>query len=208
MKKFIPENFNAVIKGNILSGFKSVWIMEMHLQTGFSTARFASLLFMLILIGSTAQAATKTWNPVLDGTNLDWTLGSNWVGGVAPVAGDDIVFGNPNKVISFSIMPATDVVYNSLTINNGIIKLASGTPITITVGGNINSNFGPGAGIDLYINGNRGLELISNITITLASNSTAIINGQFTINSGCTYNCNLANAVTEVNGSLGILTKY
>ena len=202
MKKFFPENFNAVFKGKVLSGFKpnKVGTSKTHLLI--SELLTAFLLFVFTISVTALHAGTKTWKSTVSGVGLDWTLGTNWVGDVAPIDGDDIVFGNPNAVISFSTMPATGVSYKSITIINGIIKMASGTPITITVGGNINSDFGAGAGIDLYINGNRGLELVSNITITLALNSTAIVNGIFTINSGCTYNCNSANAVTEVNGLL------
>ena len=56
------------------------------------------------------------------------------------------------------------------------------------------------AGIDLFIASNKGLDLVSNITITLAQNSTAFVYGILTIYNGCTYNCSATNAVTEVNG--------
>jgi hypothetical protein len=36
-------------------------------------------------------AATKTWT---GSASPNWTNGANWVGGAAPSAGDDLVFGD------------------------------------------------------------------------------------------------------------------
>jgi hypothetical protein len=146
------------------------------------------------------QALPKTW---LGGTGsgFDWTLGSNWSGGTAPVAGDDIIFDNPlfDAAINFSIMPEASVAYHSITITRGIVSLANSIPITITIGG--------GSGTNLYVNGGRGLSLNNNVNITLAPNSTATIDGQLTVYSTCTYNTGLTGAETTVNGVQGNLYK-
>lgn len=55
--------------------------------------RFSRALFLILLIGaplSEAYAETRTWSATAS-SNL-MSNSSNWVGGVAPVAGDDIVF--------------------------------------------------------------------------------------------------------------------
>src|SRR4051794_6189242 len=46
-----------------------------------------------------ALAATKTWSGRLF-LDTNWTTPSNWVGGVAPVAGDDLVF--PSNAVRFT----------------------------------------------------------------------------------------------------------
>ncbi|MEI8039258.1 MAG: hypothetical protein WCJ14_12785, partial [Verrucomicrobiota bacterium] len=43
-----------------------------------------------MLASHAAHAGTITWNSA-NATTTSWALGSNWIGGVAPVAGDDVV---------------------------------------------------------------------------------------------------------------------
>ena len=47
----------------------------------------ASVVFLLAAPG--AWAAIKTWSGATDGA---WSKGTNWVGGIAPFAGDSLVF--------------------------------------------------------------------------------------------------------------------
>ena len=85
-------------------------LLIINLETMSRKSLFLFTLAMIISV--TISAATKTWNGGT-GTGLNWTTGSNWVGGVAPVAGDDIIFNTPG-VITFSTIPK-NISYNSIT---------------------------------------------------------------------------------------------
>jgi hypothetical protein len=83
----------------------------------------ASLLiaFTILLIMPKTFAATITWSGDGDGTNF--SDGDNWVGGVAPVDGDDIVF--PADLIDSNTYPVNidieDLVLAGLTIGGECI---------------------------------------------------------------------------------------
>jgi Big-like domain-containing protein len=52
-------------------------------------------LVVLLAAASSGSAATKTWSGAGSTGVGQWSLGANWVGGIAPVAGDDLVFPQP-----------------------------------------------------------------------------------------------------------------
>lgn len=150
------------------------------------------LIVNLFFLSSTAGfAATKTWNGGT-GTGKNWTTGSNWSGGTAPVAGDDIIF-NTAGTITFSTMPGS-ISYNSLTIQNGTVTLAGASACTLTLGGNID--------FDLEVFGVASLTIGTNVNITLATNASARISGFFYIGSGRTFNTDGTNVTTEIFGTL------
>lgn len=65
----------------------------MRLERSLGAGRTVVLLsaaFLLVIAARPAHAAVKTWSDTAPGSQ--WSDGVNWVGGVAPVAGDDIVF--------------------------------------------------------------------------------------------------------------------
>lgn len=65
-------------------------------------------------------------------TGGDWTLGTSWVGGVAPGPGDDVIIAGPVSVNS-------NVSCNHLTINSGGTLAITGTN-KLTVNGNWENN--------------------------------------------------------------------
>ncbi|MFZ1370112.1 MAG: hypothetical protein WAR78_07010, partial [Ferruginibacter sp.] len=128
------------------------------------------------------------------GGGKDWTSGGNWSGGTAPVAGDDIIF-NTAGVIGFSTMPAADIAYKSIYITTGEVTVEGATGITITIGGNPDTDF-------LISGGGAAFTIGTNINITIAAGSNANISGILNINSGRTYNSAGLNTVTSVFGAI------
>lgn len=57
--------------------------------------------------------ATRTWDGT-DGTA--WTNRLNWEDNIAPVAGDDLVFGDATNLVSFNNF-ASDTAFNSIKIS-------------------------------------------------------------------------------------------
>lgn len=151
---------------------------------------FLFLLGVLVLSTLNSTAATRTWSGGT-GVALNWTTGANW-GGIAPVAGDDIIF-NTAGLLNFTTMPA-NVAYNSITISQGTITLNAVGAMTITVGG--------AAGVDFTIANNASLTLGTNVNLTMAVNATGTITGTLTVNAARTFNSTNAGVVTTVNGSI------
>src|SRR5262245_52004575 len=57
----------------------------------------ATLAVLSFAVPCSAHAATKTWDGgVADDSN--WMTATNWVGDIAPVAGDDLDFGGTNDL--------------------------------------------------------------------------------------------------------------
>jgi hypothetical protein len=164
--------------------------MKRKLNITSTVIRFIAVFIALLAFSNVAQSATKTWTGGT-GTGMNWTIGTNWSGNTAPIAGDDIVF-NTAGTITFSTLPGANIAYNSITINQGNITLA-GTTRTFTLGGN--------AGVDFTIDNGASLTT-TNVNITLANNATATIDGILTVSTGRTFNTNGTAVVSTVTGSI------
>jgi len=109
----------------------------------------AASLASMVLIGP-AQAATVTWSE--NATSTSWALGSNWVGGIAPVTGDDIVlFATANATTSPTGVN-TAITVNSLTLTNtlGNNTLTLTSRVNVGAGGVYNNIPATGS---LFLNG-------------------------------------------------------
>jgi len=88
--------------------------------------------FVLLVAGpAAAQAATRTWDG--GGANSNWTTAANWVGDIAPVAGDDLIFpaGSAQTTNNNNFTFLTR--FNSITITGGDYVL-SGNPVNLAAG--------------------------------------------------------------------------
>jgi len=106
-----------------------------------TTAKFIAALMIVMLVlaalpATPARAATISWIPTTGGV---WTLGSNWVGGVAPTGGEDVAIPN-NQSNPITAVP--NISLNSLTIGGdtnlqggplviGTLTVASGQTLTL-----------------------------------------------------------------------------
>ena len=63
------------------------------------------VLFLIMVSAIVGEAAVRTWDG--GGSDANWTTAANWVGDIAPVANDDLVF------------PATSAQF---TTNNNLIS--------------------------------------------------------------------------------------
>jgi hypothetical protein len=119
-----------------------------------SKNRFSSLLglFFLLLTVSFANAATRT-STALGGT---WATGATWIGGIAPVAGDDVIIattvgnsvslGANATIVNVTINPGAtlSVLSRRLTVNgfftnNGTVTGANNCQVNLATGNFINS---------------------------------------------------------------------
>lgn len=88
-----------------------------------------SLLFLLVSIVSSAATITST------GAGGDWSVGGSWVGGVAPVATDDVIIAS-----GATITISTNQTCATLTINGtGILDFSTNNR-TLTVTGTMTMN--------------------------------------------------------------------
>ena len=78
------------------------------------------------------SAAVKTWNGA-SGTTSNWNDGGNWVGGVAPSAGDDLHFAGSTRTSPVQNFAAT-TSFASITFDSGAatFTLTAGNSITLT----------------------------------------------------------------------------
>ena len=83
---------------------------------------------VLLTIVITSFAATKTWGLAGAGS---WAAPANWVGGIAPVAGDDVVI---NLTAAGTISNVPTISLNSLSIGGTANVTLNGTgATTITI---------------------------------------------------------------------------
>jgi hypothetical protein len=84
---------------------------------GLNMKKSVFLLFLFIfLFSADAFSAVKTWDG--GGANGNWTTAANWVGDVAPVAGDDLFF--PATSAQFmTTHNYTSTTFNSITFEGG-----------------------------------------------------------------------------------------
>ena len=100
-----------------------------------------------------AHATTRTWDG--GGANNFWNAATNWVGDVAPVAGDDLVFplGGAN-VSTFNNFPAV-TTFNSISIS-GASYVLDGASIALNAGINATNTTGQNSVfIPLTLNSNQ-----------------------------------------------------
>jgi uncharacterized repeat protein (TIGR01451 family) len=88
-------------------------------------------LAVLTLFTFAASAATKT---SITGSNLAWEAGATWVGGLLPVAGDDVVIGAGSHVVVSSNTPALA----SVTIQGGGFSPNDNASLTVSSGATLN----------------------------------------------------------------------
>jgi len=133
---------------------------------------FLVLFVFLLLSGSGAFAATRTWvGPNAGGL---WTTAANWSGGAAPAAGDDVVF---NTVMTGDVTAVPTISLNSLTASSGATATleASAGGNTITVSGSLTVESSATLTLGIGTTGTR-------LNFTLASTATGNINGTGRIN--------------------------
>ncbi len=151
------------------------------------TERFHQPLFRLLVAicvlccSITATAATKT--SVTGAVN--WSATTSWVGGVLPVAGDDVIIADGTTMSANAVIPAL----NSLTVGqgtSGILNFNSATSTiasaitttTIAVNGQINTTVTAARTFkDIVVNG----------TWTATGAMAFTINGNLTVNTGATF---------------------
>jgi hypothetical protein len=97
-----------------------------------------ALLFSFLVFAFFANAGTIT-SVVAGGS---WTTNATWVGGVQPVAGDDVIINGPVTIPNATTLSCFNLQINdgnSLTLSNNRNFTANGT-VTIQGNGNINLN--------------------------------------------------------------------
>jgi autotransporter-associated beta strand protein len=107
--------------------------VTMHLQP-MRKLSIALALLGALLSAASALAAPITWNGGAT-PSPNWSDGGNWVGGIAPVAGDDVIF------INGAADPLTSTVDSPLSVS-GITRNPTGgsTVMTINTMGNLTLN--------------------------------------------------------------------
>ncbi len=161
---------------------------------------------LLTMMPSFAHAATKTWGG--GGVTNNWTDCANWVGGVCPNSGDDIVFNNTSVKDSTIDSAATSTIGNM-----SIASTYSGTITQQLSTLNVNSSFTQSggtysaAGKTVNMSGNNFSSYsftcsgtfsgLLNLSITNGGGS----NGTVTVSSGCTVT-----TVATINSTLGSLS--
>ncbi len=164
--------------------FANMWFST-HLSCKSQTAaitfnsRWSTIILTILFLIQAGQvkAETRVWGGTT-GTGLDWTLASNWSGGIAPAAGDDIVFDTPGT-ITFSVLPSS-VSYKSITILQGTVTIASESVTTFAVGGNEGTDFSVSSGASFILG--------TDADIDLCSGSVAEINGSLIIENPQMFN--------------------
>ncbi|HEY5536018.1 MAG TPA: hypothetical protein VIL99_13925, partial [Ignavibacteria bacterium] len=66
----------------------------------------------ILFFANYSFAGPKTWSGT---TNTSWTVSSNWVGGVVPASGDDILI--PGGLTNYPVISGSVTVHN-ISINS------------------------------------------------------------------------------------------
>lgn len=157
---------------------------------------FLSTASLLVLVPATVHGATVTWQG--GGPDLNMTTAANWVGGVAPVAGDSLVFpdsaGFSSVVNDFVAGTSfTSITLNSVVAGNVASPQWSFTGNAMTLTGGITSNT-VGQDPELYlvhsidfpvtINGNQSIQTTGDFdTFLIFGGPMTISSGVLTVNS-------------------------
>lgn len=92
---------------------------------------FFSLCTTVCLLAAAADGAVRTWDG--GGANGFWATPANWVGDIAPVSGDDLVFPPGAATLSNTNNFAAGFLFNSITISGGSYSLY-GTNVLLNAG--------------------------------------------------------------------------
>lgn len=152
--------------------------MKRNRLASFGSALVLSLSSLLVFSAPRVFAATTTWSGGGSDTNV--STAANWVGGVAPVNGDILVFPNVDSM---------SVTNDSLTSVGGI-TLQDYTGSSLASAVSITGNFTLNG--DLAVGAKRTLDLP---TVTLGANSSFILNDKISsridfVNSGLIMGAN------------------
>ncbi|MEX1048735.1 MAG: autotransporter-associated beta strand repeat-containing protein [Akkermansiaceae bacterium] len=104
-----------------------------------------------LLTSHSAHAGTITWDSA-NATTTSWALGSNWIGGNAPVAGDDVVITADGTQDPTDNSAYTEIALNSLT-KQGANDLTVTSSLQVGAGG-------------VYNNGSSGNLFLKTMTLT------------------------------------------
>jgi autotransporter-associated beta strand protein len=126
-----------------------------------------------------ATPPPKTWNG--GGGSAAWSTAANWVGKVAPVAGDDLIFNGPGAVANNDLPMNTPINSLSFTANAGSFTLI-------------------GSAIDLQ--GDISSASANNQTLNLPL---VLDGGNRTISVATNGNITLSGAISQTNGTLGLI---
>jgi fibronectin-binding autotransporter adhesin len=137
-----------------------------------------------------AHAATVTYQ---GGAGNTVGAGGNWVGGVAPTTGDNLVFGtvSPNNNVGFNV-----------SFNAGNLTFTSAAVNPFNVNGN-NTTLGIGGGGITTQSGNGGVTFNSSVSLLMLGNQTWTTDSNVTVLNGLSANGNLPYTLTKAGtGSL------
>src|SRR3954470_7726329 len=125
--------------GNLMACFRKRHIFSGHWTLWVVLLTAAS--------GPAASAGTKTWDGGGIPVSVNWMSSANWVGNVAPVAGDDLVFpagagraSNNNDYPALTIFNSITISSNNYSISGNTIALNDGISCAFLSG---TSTFGP-----------------------------------------------------------------
>lgn len=94
--------------------------------------KFSALAVLSLVLSSTVFATTRNWTGTTSG---NWGDASNW-GGVAPVAGDDLVFANATNANGLNNNFTAGMAFHSLAFNSpGTMFSPQGNTINLGAGG-------------------------------------------------------------------------
>jgi hypothetical protein len=105
------------------------------------------LVIVILLAGVTrsVEATTVSWTGAVNGL---WSNGGNWVGGVAPVAGDDLVFpggasnlNNTNDLPAGTIFRSIAVTGGAYQIGGNLVGLTNGITVPFPASATFNTPF-------------------------------------------------------------------
>src|SRR4051794_10333422 len=100
----------------------------MHIR---SVASASAKLLLMFLMTASAYGVSRSWT---GGSDAFWSNGGNWVGGVAPQPGDDLVFGPGAANLANLNDLAVGFAIHSISITSAGYSL-NGTSIQLGAGG-------------------------------------------------------------------------
>src|SRR5262245_25143505 len=111
------------------------------------------------VVTSAASAATRTWSG--GGVDANWATPLNWVGGVAPVAGDALIFDGFGRLTNNNNL-AVDTNITGVTFTNtaGAFNLGGNR---LTLGGDIvdnTTNLTQTMDVDMLLSGTRNVSVV------------------------------------------------